>query len=58
MIFYGLLKTEYIKNGNSSKVLRWIYDISNINTLPLELCNVITSIKKKLIKLGFILLKR
>jgi hypothetical protein len=57
MILYGLLKTECIKEENSSKMLRWIYDICNMSTLPLELCNVVTSIKKKLIKLGFILLK-
>lgn len=55
----GLLSIEAITSHNRSKVLKWVYDISNINgmELSMELCNMLASIRKRLIRLGFTLLK-
>jgi hypothetical protein len=59
IILYGFLKIENINEYNRNKILKWVFDITNINSMELsmELCNMIASIKKRLIKLGFSLLK-
>ncbi len=59
IILYGILKIENINQDNRNKILKWIFDITNINSMELsmELCNMITSIKKRLLRLGFSLLK-
>jgi|688.fasta_scaffold855408_1 hypothetical protein len=59
IILYGILKIENINEDNRNKILKWIFDITNINSMELsmELCNMITSIKKRLLRLGFSLLK-
>lgn len=60
MIFYGLLKLVTVDEENSFKLLKWVYDVVEYGALPIcmELSNVICSIKKKLIKLGFSIINK
>jgi hypothetical protein len=55
MIFYGLLKLGCLDPDNSFTVLKWLYDLvlQGKSLLPMELTNVISSVKKKLVRLGF-----
>jgi hypothetical protein len=58
ILFHRLLSTLWISEENSSKLLRWIFDLVNLSaySLCLELSNIIESAKKKLLKLGFLIL--
>ena len=60
IIFYELLKTSMLTEKNSTKMLRWIYDLTVLTSyeLCIDLCNIISSIKRKLLKLGFLILKK
>jgi hypothetical protein len=60
LILYRFLDSSTLNEQNSSKMLRWIYTLTAMNTFELcmELSNVVTSIKKKLLKLGFFILER
>lgn len=57
-ILRGVLSIDCITPQNRSKVLKWVFDLANINgmELSMELCNMLASIKKRLIRLGFSLL--
>ena len=47
--FVSLLATEVINTENCFGVLKWAYDLVAIDPmhLTMELCNVLTSVKKK-----------
>jgi hypothetical protein len=58
-ILRGVLSIDAITPHNRNKVLKWVFDIANINgmELSMELCNMLASIRKRLIRLGFTLLR-
>ena len=49
-----------VRKENSFKLLKWIDDIIVMSSFPIcmELSNVVSSIKKKLIKLGFLIIEK
>jgi hypothetical protein len=59
IILQSLLRLESVRAEDSSKVLKWVYELACVNAMELsmELCNVLTSIKKRLIRLGFSVLE-
>ena len=60
IIFYRLLETTTITEENSAKMLKWIYQLIELSSysLSIELCNIISSVKRKFLKLGFLILKK
>lgn len=59
-IIYGILKTEGVNEDNCSKLLKWVHDLTGFYGLDisLELCTVLESSKKRLLRFGFSLLRR
>jgi len=37
LIFLGLLKIEAINELNSNKILKWIFDLSSMSSMPLPM---------------------
>ena len=60
ILFYQILSVAQLNEDNSSKVLGWIYDITTLSSfsLCLEISNIICSVKKKLLKIGFLILSK
>ena len=58
-VLYCLLSTTVIKENNSCKMLRWIYDLTNQSfCLCLEFRTIIEATKNKLLKVGFLILSQ
>lgn len=59
-LIYGILKTESVNDNNSSKLLKWVHDLTGFYGLDisLELCTILESSKKRLLRFGFSLLRR
>lgn len=54
----SLLRLDAIRSEDRSRVLKWIYELCSLNVSSMELCNLLASIKKKLLRLGFSLLDK
>jgi hypothetical protein len=54
----SLLRLDRIRPEQRSRVLKWIYELSCLNVASMELSNVLASIKKPLLRLGFSVLGR
>lgn len=59
-LIYGILKTESVNDDNCSKLLKWVHDLTGLYGLDisLELCTILESSKKRLLRFGFSLLRR
>lgn len=56
IVLQSLLRIDAIRSEDRSRVLKWIYELCSLNVSSMELCNLLASIKKKLLRLGFSLL--
>ena len=59
VLFYNLLSIVQLSEDNESRVLRVIFDLLSLNPLPSpQFSSIITSLKSKLLAVGFLILKK